>query len=48
MTESRFDTASERTGYSDYDPQHGPVYVIEADGDDGEWIQSSDPVDVEP
>lgn len=48
MADFILDTATERTGYSDYDPRHGPVYVIEADGDAGEWIQSSDPVDVEP
>ena len=48
MTEFILDTASKRTGYSDYDPQYGPVYVIEADGDAGEWIQSTSPVDVEP
>jgi len=38
------------TGYSDYDPEEGPVYVIEADGDDDRdaWIQSTRPVDVEP
>ena len=48
MTEFILDAASERTSYSDYDPQYGPVYVIEATGNDGEWIQSTRPVDVEP
>jgi hypothetical protein len=42
------DAAATCTGYSDYDPEHGPVYVIEAAGTDGEWIQSSHPVDVVP
>lgn len=34
------------TGYSDYDPRIGAVYVIESDESDGEWIQSPSPVDV--
>ena len=36
------------TSYSDYDPQDGPVYVIEADETDDAWIQSTHPVDVTP
>lgn len=34
------------TSYSDYDPQEGPVYVIEADDNEDAWIQSTHPVDV--
>ena len=37
-----------RTSYSDYDPQDGAVYVIEADETDDAWIQSTHPVDVTP
>lgn len=47
MAELVLDPMWKHTGYSDYDPQHGPVYVIEADGDD-EWIRSTRCVDVEP
>lgn len=34
--------------YSDYDPQDGPVYVIEADDNEDAWIQSTRTVDVTP
>lgn len=36
------------TSYSDYDPQEGPVYVIEANDNEAAWIQSTCPVDVTP
>jgi hypothetical protein len=35
------------TGYSDYDPRVGPVYVVESDESDDAWIQSTAPVSVE-
>jgi len=34
--------------YTDYDPEAGPVYVVEADDEDDAWIQSTRPVAVEP
>lgn len=37
-----------RISYSDYDPEDGPVYVIEADENADAWIQSTQTVDVTP
>ncbi|WP_134669283.1 hypothetical protein [Halorussus marinus] len=36
------------TAYTDYDPDAGPVYVIEAEDGADAWLQSTRPVDVEP